>query len=105
MEPVQQLQPEWWGNVEDREAIVLLLGLLVALFVIAHLKQIKTFPLWPLPVMAACCLLLGWSVSIVEDVFASFDFDLLEHVLYTAHSCLLATWCIRLSRLKKEVPR
>jgi 4-amino-4-deoxy-L-arabinose transferase-like glycosyltransferase len=105
VEPARQLQSEWWGNVEDREAIVLLLGLLVALFVIAHLKQIKAFPLWPLPVIAASCLLMGWSVSIAEDVFDSYDFDVVEHFLYAAHSCLLAAWCVRLSLLGKDVSR
>ena len=88
--------------MEDREAIVLLLGILVALFVIAHLKQIKKFPLWPLPVIAATCLLLGWSISVIESIVDSSYFDLLEHSFYAAHSCLLAAWCVRISLIGKD---
>jgi hypothetical protein len=84
--------------IEDRELAVLLLGVVIAAFVIGHLRQIRSFPWWPLPVVAAFCLLLGWGTSVAEDVWASPWLNGAEHVLYVLHSVLFSIWAVRLAR-------
>lgn len=85
-------------QVEDRELVVLVLGILVAAFVIAHRKQLRAFPWWPLPVLAVGCLLIGWTISVAEDIWVLPWSNLAEHSLYALHSVLFATWAFRLSR-------
>ncbi len=90
-----------FSQVEDRELIVLLLGVIVAAFVIAHLRQLRAFPWWPLPICAALSLILGWAASVAEDIWVVGWMNLLEHALYALHSVLFSIWAVRLSRVKQ----
>ena len=77
---------------------MLLLGVLVAAFVIAHLRQIRTFPWWPLPIFAAFCLLAGWTASVAEDIWPIVWLNTVEHVFYVLHSIAFSIWAARLAR-------
>ncbi len=87
-----------FDHVEDRELTVLLLGVLVAAFVLAHLRQIRTFPWWPLPLSAGASLLLGWTSSVAEDIWSTSWLNTTEHIFYALHTVLFSTWAIRLAQ-------
>ncbi len=80
------------GGLEDREIVVLVLGLIVAGFALAHLKKLQRLPHWPVPLTAAALLLLGWSLSIFETWFAPRLLNVCEHVAYVLHSLLMLVW-------------
>jgi hypothetical protein len=80
------------GGVEDREIIVLVLGLIVAGFAVANLAKLRRLPRWPLPMAAAALLLLGWTCSILETWFAPVALNVAEHAAYVAHSVLMLLW-------------
>jgi len=80
------------GGLEDREIVVLVLGLIVAGFAFANLNKLRRLPRWPLPLMAACLLLLGWMCSILETWFAPQLLNVIEHGAYVAHSALMLAW-------------
>lgn len=90
--------PPLGTSLEDREVVVLVLGVLVASFVLAHLKVIKTFPWWPLPVLSAGSLLAGWAASVGENFIAPDRVNALEHLLYACHSVFLCVWVVRLNK-------
>ncbi len=83
--------------VEDREVVVLVLGMLVLAFMIAHVRQLRRFPWWPLPFLAGGLMTTGWGISVIEHI-VDFPFaNLVEHGLYAAHSLLLCAWAYKLS--------
>lgn len=80
------------GGVEDREIVVLVLGLIVAGFAVANLHKLRRLPRWPLPMAAAALLLIGWACSILETWFAPVALNVAEHAAYVAHSVLMLAW-------------
>lgn len=88
------------AGVEDGEALAILLGVLTAAFVVRHLHQIRQFPRWPLPLIAAASLIAGWAVSVAENLVEFPHADLVEHSLYLIHTVLLAAWCFSLARIR-----
>jgi hypothetical protein len=92
------------GGLEDREVVVLLLGLIVAGFAVANLDKLRRLPRWPLPMLAACLLLLGWVSSILETWFSPHVLNTLEHCAYVAHSGLMLAWVYLSSRRPRQVP-
>lgn len=80
------------GGLEDREIVVLVLGLIVAGFALAHLKKLQRLPNWPIPLAAAALLLLGWFLSIIETWVAPQLLNVCEHVAYVLHSLLMLVW-------------
>lgn len=80
------------AGLEDREIVVLLLGLLVAGFSLANLDKLRALPRWRVPMSAAALLILGWAASILETWFAPTSLNLVEHSAYLAHSALMLVW-------------
>lgn len=86
------------AGLEDREIVVLLLGLLVAAFSLANLDKLRALPRWRVPMSAAALLIFGWTASILETWFAPTVLNLVEHCAYLAHSALMVAWVYLLHR-------
>lgn len=82
------------GPVEDREVVVLLLGVAMAAFMLNHLARLKAQTGWQLLLAAVFSVVLGWAVSVVEHFVAIPGADIAEHGLYALHSSLLLAWVI-----------
>lgn len=92
------------GGVEDREIVVLVLGLIVAGFAFTNLEKLKRLPRWPLPLTAACLLLLGWTCSILETWFLPSPLNVAEHAAYVAHSALMLVWAYSVGSRSQAAP-
>ena len=86
------------STYEDSEVAVLVLGVAVAVFVLANLPRIRGFPRWQLPVGAGSLLLLGWTASVVEGARTVPVLNLIEHAAYLGHTLLMAVWAFVLFR-------
>ncbi len=93
------------AGLEDREVVVLLLGLIVGGFAFAYRKKLAALPLVHLPILAASFLLLGWTLSTLETWFAPQLLNFLEHSAYLAHSGLMLSWVFTLWSRNKRTTR
>lgn len=80
------------AGLEDREVVVLLLGMIVGGFAFTFRKKLTSLPLARWPVMAATFLLVGWVLSTLETWIAPTLLNILEHAAYVAHSMLMLVW-------------
>jgi hypothetical protein len=88
--------------IQENEIVMLIIGLGVFIFVLGNRPQLKRIPHadWFLP--AFYLLLAGWILTVVENILWGEVLNYLEHICYAAASLLLAVWCWKVFRGKKE---
>lgn len=81
--------------IQQNELIIFLLGLGVLTFILANRWRISRFPAWRVLVASFCILLLGWLLTILEDILWRDLLNFAEHISYALSSLLIAFWCWR----------
>ena len=87
----------------ENEAVMLLIGLGVLMFILTNYSRLKVLPASKVLVSAFLALLMGWILTITENFFLGDISNCLEHFCYAVSSILVAVWCWRVFGRRKEV--
>lgn len=82
----------------NAEFVTLLLAVTVAAATFVRRRYLLAIPHWPWLAAAGISLLVAWTATVLEDLWAPAAFDTLEHAAYLAQSLLLTTWIVRVGR-------
>jgi hypothetical protein len=82
----------------NAEFVTLLLAMTVAVATVVRRRYLLAIPHWPWLAAAGVSLLVAWSATVLEDVWAPAAFNVVEHAAYLAQSVLLTTWIVRVAR-------
>lgn len=82
----------------NAEFVTLLLALTVASATLVRRRYLLAIPHWHWLAAAGASLLVAFTATVLEDVWAPKAFDFIEHGAYLAQSVLLTTWIVRVGR-------
>ena len=88
--------------IHENEIIMLLLGLGVLIFILGNHVQLKRFPASKILMAGFYMLLGGWLLTVLEGFFWEGLLNYLEHMCYAGSSLLIAMWCWKIFKSKKE---
>jgi hypothetical protein len=84
--------------LQENEVAMLLLGVIVLLFILVNISQIRRIFAWKMLVYSYSFLLTGWLLTILEGYFLESFLNFLEHFCYLVSAVILTFWCIRALR-------
>jgi hypothetical protein len=79
--------------IQQNELITFLVGLGVALYILANFSRLRTIPNSRFLIGSYFALLTGWALTILEGFLLPTALNTLEHLSYAACSVLAALWC------------
>lgn len=82
----------------NAEFVTLLLALTVAAVTVIRRRYLLAIPHWPWLAAAGGSLLVAFTATVLEDVWAPALLDAVEHGAYLAQSGLLTTWIVKVGR-------
>lgn len=88
--------------IEGNEAIMLLIGIGVLVFIIENRQQLRRYLYSEILILAFCFTLAGWILTVLEGIFLKDFLNLLEHACYAASSISVAFWCHKIFGLRRE---
>jgi hypothetical protein len=88
--------------VRENEIVMLILGLGVMIFILGNRLQLKRIPSADFLLLGFHILLAGWVLTVLEGFFWEELLNYLEHMCYSVGSMLLAAWCWKVFRIRKE---
>ena len=77
----------------ETELVAFLVGVFVALFVLAHHRGIEQIRHWRLLVSAFYLLFAGWTVALLRLFFWNQFWSSMQAACYALSSVALASWC------------
>jgi hypothetical protein len=90
--------------IQENEAITLLLGLGMLLFIHTNRTRLQHLPASKTLLAAFYLLVAGWILTIVEGFFWQRALNFVEHLCYTGNAILLAAWCWQALARQGEEP-
>ena len=92
--------------IQENEFVTFILGLCTLLYLLSKVSRIREFPMWKPFAAIYLFYFVGWSVTILEDIWGDFAagaalgraLNATEHVCYAAGSLLLTIWCLKVLR-------
>jgi len=88
--------------IQENEIVMLIIGLGVLIFLLGNRSQLKRIPSSDFLLLAFHALLAGWVLTVLEGFLWGDFLNYLEHMSYAAASLLLAAWCWKVFRGKRE---
>jgi len=88
--------------IQENEILMLIIGLGVFIFVLGNRSQLKRIPHADWLLLGFYMLLVGWVLTVAESFLWEGVLNFLEHACYAAGSVLLAVWCWKVFRDKRE---
>lgn len=79
--------------MHENELFVLLLGTLVLVFVVIYRARLKRLPKAGWLFCAFAAVWVAWIATVVEHLFFSTFFNVIEHIGYALNGVLLLVWC------------
>jgi hypothetical protein len=88
--------------IQENEIVMLIIGLGVFIFILGNRSQLKRIPHADWLLVGFHTLLAGWILTVAENVLWGEVLNYLEHICYAMASLLLAAWCWKVFRGKRE---
>ncbi|MDY6905165.1 MAG: hypothetical protein SWH61_10810 [Thermodesulfobacteriota bacterium] len=82
--------------IAENEIIMLVLGMGVYGFMVAHKQGLARIPYHRLFFNAYRILLAAWMLTVLEGFFLPSIFNFLEHLCYACGTGILSLWCYKL---------
>ena len=94
-------------EIRENEAVMLLLGVAVLIFILGNRLQLKRLPASAVLLAGFYMLLGAWVLTVWEGFFLERPFwnglfNFLQHACNAASSVLVATWCWKVFACGKE---
>ena len=81
--------------VEEKEIIMLVMGIGVYGFTVAYRLQLKRIPRWDVIFLAYRLMLAAWLMTVLEGFFWAGVLNTLEHLCYAGSAAAMTWWCYR----------
>lgn len=88
--------------LQENEVVTLLLGVGTMIFILAHRPRLGQLPYSKIILSAFYIIFAGWAFTVFETFIWSNVLNFLEHACYAASSLLLAVWCWKVVRGRRE---
>ncbi len=85
---------------DAREITVLISAVFVCACSIRFRADLQRVPSWQLLNAAMACLVVGGLATVLEHFAAYTFFNVVEHVAYFLQSLVLASWAVRIQRVR-----
>jgi hypothetical protein len=86
----------------DNEVVMLILGAGVFGFVWLNYPRIRRITAWKWLLLSFYLMMAGWCFTILEGFVMAQVFNYMEHICYLLSAVVLAYWCRRIMREKRE---
>ena len=87
----------------ENELIMFSLGFGLSILIAVNYSEIRQLPSARILLSAFFILLLAWLLTILEGFLFENLFNVLEHLCYAVSSILVAIWCRKVFKRKREV--